>query len=83
MPENTQIYLDPTGQDKSISMVPVDIVVTNQKPDMVIINNLGNVTLVELTVPFETNIIQAAERKSQRYEGLLTDLLTVTDTVRS
>ncbi len=73
MPENTQMYLDLPGQHTGISTVPVDIVVTNQKPDMVIIDNLGNVTLMELTVPFETNTIQAAERKSQRYEGLLTE----------
>ena len=74
MPENTKIYLDLPGHHKGISTVPVDIVVTNQKPDMVIIDNLGNVTLMELTVPFETNIIQAAERKSQRYEGLLSEI---------
>ncbi len=74
MPDNVKIYLDIPGQYKGISTVPVDIAVTNQKPDMVIIDNVGNVTLVELTVPFESNIIQAEERKKQRYEGLLNEI---------
>ena len=74
MPENTKIYLDIPGQYNGISTVPVDITVTNQKPDMVIIDNSGNITIMELTVPFETNIIQAEERKKQRYQGLLDEI---------
>ncbi len=57
MPDNVKIYLDIPCQYKGISTVPVDIAVTNQKPDMVIIDIVGNVALVELTVPFESNII--------------------------
>ena len=68
LPENVKISLDIHGHCKGISMVPVDITVTNQKPDMVIIDNLGNVTIVELTVPFESNIlvIHAEQRKKNR-----------------
>ncbi len=38
------------------------------------IDNLGNVTIVELTVPFESNIIHAEQRKKQRYEALLSEI---------
>ncbi len=75
MPENTQIFLDIPGHFKGISTVPVDITVTNQKPDMVIIDNSGKVTIMELTIPFESNIIQAEQRKRQRYEGLLDEII--------
>ena len=63
MPENVKIYLDIPGEFSGISTVPTDIAITNQKPDMVIVDSNGNVTLMELTVPFESNIVQASERK--------------------
>ena len=74
LPDNVRIYLDIPGEFQGISTVPVEIAVTNQKPDMVIIDSGGKITIMELTVPFESNIIQAEERKRQRYERLLSDI---------
>ncbi len=74
MPENVKIYLDIPGEFSGISTVPTDIAITNQKPDMVIVDSNGNVTLMELTVPFESNIVQASERKKQRYEHLISNI---------
>ncbi len=74
MPENVRIYLDISGEFQGISTVPVEMAITNQKPDMVIIDSSGKITIMELTVPFESNIIQAEEQKIQQYERLLSDI---------
>ena len=58
-----------------ISTVPTDIVITNQRPDIVIVNRDSNhITLIELTIPFYTNIEKAQERKKDRYEQLVNDI---------
>ncbi len=74
LPDNVKIYLDIPGEFNGISTVPVDIAITNQKPDMVIVDNAGKVTIMELTVPFESNIVHAEERKRQRYEQLVNNI---------
>ena len=48
---------------------PQDIAATDQRPDMVLWSSKA-VHLVELTVPFETNMSAAAARKALRYEDL-------------
>ena len=48
---------------------PQDIATTDQRPDIVIWSTT-TIHLVELTVLFETNITNTAERKVQRYEVL-------------
>ena len=57
--------------------VPPDIVITSQRPDMVIINRNttpATVFLVELTCPFTRNIAAANTRKRARYEFLASDI---------
>jgi hypothetical protein len=49
---------------------PQDISITDQCPDIVIWHTT-TIHLLELTIPFETNISNAAERKVQRYEALM------------
>ena len=57
--------------------VPPDIMVTSQRPDMVIIDKNTTpltVLLVELTCPFTRNITAANTRKRERYEFLSSDI---------
>ncbi len=55
--------------------VPCDIVQTTQRPDLVLINREKcEILLVELTVCFESQILHAHERKTDRYASLLTDI---------
>ena len=57
--------------------LPPEIVVTTQRPDMVIINKNTSPTtvlLVELTCPFTRNIEAANTRKRARYEFLTADI---------
>ena len=52
-----------------------DILVTNLKPDLVIVNKTNKfVTLLELSVPFETNIENTHDRKVKRYQNLINDI---------
>ena len=56
----------------NVNTVPIDICITNLRPDLVIIDRVEKVvTIVELTVPFEENILSAQERKSVKYRGLV------------
>lgn len=58
-----------------ISTIPTNILVTSQKPDLCIVNETDkNIILMELTIPFESNINAAHARKSARYEILVNDL---------
>jgi hypothetical protein len=43
---------------------------TDQRPDIVIWS-ASSITLIELTIPFETGMDDAAQRKSERYSQLL------------
>ena len=59
--------------------IPPEIIVTAQRPDLVILDKRRTPTeihLVELTVPFDTNegIEKAKERKSERYAALASDI---------
>ena len=55
--------------------MPVNVIVSKLKPDMVIYNRTDNaIHLVELTVPFETNIIKAHDRKQKKYLDLVSDI---------
>ena len=59
--------------------IPPEIVVTSQRPDLVILDKRKTQTeihLVELTVPFDTieGIERARERKSERYAALASDI---------
>ena len=76
-PVDTKIYADIEGANVNGGRVPPDIVVTPQRPDMVIVKNTTTtptVYLVELTCPFTRNITAAIRRKRERYEFLTTDI---------
>lgn len=60
------------------STVPCSILPTSLKPDIVLLKkNSDVIILVELTVCFESGILKAEDRKSDRYASLLHDLSDV------
>ena len=61
-----QITADLPGQQYTF---PQDIAPTDLRPDIVMWSTSA-IYLVELTVPFETNIAGAVERKAHRYREL-------------
>ena len=72
---NLRVYCDLEGQMIAGGTIPPDILVTNQRPDIVIKwNDPKELLLIELTVPFECNIQDAHKRKIDRYESLVQDL---------
>ncbi len=47
-------------------------VITSPKPDFVLVNEAEkSVTILELTVPFDSNIDNAIKRKTDKYEDLI------------
>jgi hypothetical protein len=74
-PDDVTIYVDLPGQSLNGGTIPPDILVTAQRPDIVIINRISKtITLLELTVSFERNIEAAHLRKSMKYLDLTHDL---------
>ena len=58
--------------DKFKKTIPDDVYLTNSRPDLVIVNRKKHViSIVELTVPFETNFRQAYMRKAEKYKELI------------
>ena len=75
LPETEKLFCDLPGKLIGISTIPTDICITNLKPDLVIVNYEKKlVTLIELTVPFDSNILAANKRKTKRYEQLISDI---------
>jgi len=77
--ENFEVYSDLEGHRVEGGSIPSKLLVTTDKPDIVIVNktkNNQNVTLVELTCPWdmEENIKKAEKRKCERYSDLVSDL---------
>ncbi len=73
--DHEAIYSDLAGMMTGCSTVPVDITVTAQKPDLVIVNRHDKtVTILELSVPFELNIESTHQRKINRYQNLILDI---------
>jgi hypothetical protein len=73
--EYTSIYADLPLEHEGTSTVPIDVVITAQKPDLVIVNSKDkHVTLFELSVPFERNIESTHELKVNRYRQLKVDI---------
>ncbi len=65
------------------STIPTDIVITSQKPDLVLHNKLSkHVIILELSVPFERNIEDTHKRKVDRYQFLISDIRNLGYTVR-
>jgi hypothetical protein len=70
-----QIFSDLAGFTTTGGTLPVNVIVTKLKPDIVIYNKHANsIHLVELTVPFESNITKAHDRKSKKYLDLVADI---------
>ena len=66
--EKFTIYADIPGYKTNGGTIPPNILPTSLKPDIVIVNNTEkSVHIFELTVPFETNINSAHERKISKY----------------
>ena len=68
--EKDVLYIDIPGKRSSenpSSTVPVSILATSVRPDMVLIRNMV-ITLIELTVPYDSreNLSNARARKSQK-----------------
>ena len=77
--EEVTVYADLAGWRINGGTIPPDLVLTEQKPDLVIIDRSTNptkVVLLELTVPWDSseNFKAAYERKTARYERLAGDL---------
>ena len=73
--EDLSVYCDIGGHTIAGGTIPPHILVTNQRPDLVMVwNDPKQIMLVELTVPFESNIKDAHSRKIDRYKALVQDL---------
>ena len=53
--------------------IPPDVLVTSLKPYIVIVHNMS-ITIIELSVPFETNIKSRHDFKCEKYAYLVKDL---------
>ena len=76
---NMKIYADIPNYDINGGTIPANIIETNQRPDLVIIDESSNdieMKIVELTCPFERNYEAAKVRKEDRYAFLLSDILS-------
>ena len=70
-----EVYSDISGLDINGGTIPPDIVVTQLRPDLVIINRQEKIiSLLELTCSFEKNAEAANLRKTLRYNALKSDL---------
>ena len=74
-PDNVSVYVDLPYKHHGASTIPLDITVTKQKPDLVLVNrNDKTLIIVELSVPFETNIDNTHKLKVDRYQDLICDI---------
>ena len=74
-PEDIEIFSDLPGQDLNGGTIPPDIITTQLRPDLVILNrSQKTIYLLELTCCFESNIEAANLRKTSKYQALKSDL---------
>ena len=74
-PEDLEVYSDISGLDVNGGTIPPDVLVTQSRPDLVLLNrNEKTICLLELTCSFERNAEAANLRKSLRYTTLKNDL---------
>ena len=74
-PPHVEVYSDISGLDINGGTIPPDILVTQLRPDLVIINRQEKIiSLLELTCSFERNAGAANLRKTLRYTALKSDL---------
>ena len=69
------MFCDLEGYTIGGGTIPPHILVSNKRPDLVVVwNDPPKILLFELSVPFESNIQDAHDRKVMRYEELIRDL---------
>ena len=74
-PPDLEVYCDISGLDLNGGTIPPDILVTQSRPDLVLLNRHEKIIcLLELTCSFERNSEAAFLRKSLRYAALKNDL---------
>ena len=72
---NANIISDLPGRSLSGLTIPPEVLVTSSRPDLVIHYPEANVIkIIELTVPFETNIEKEHAFKSNKYDTLIQDI---------
>jgi hypothetical protein len=74
--EDTHIFSDIEGRHVHTlggGTIPPDILPTNEKPDIVIVQPT-HITIIELSVPFESNIKIRHKFKCNKYAMLISDL---------
>ena len=67
LPSGNQVTADLPDQRYSF---PQDVATTDSRPDMVVWSD-QSITLIELTIPFESGMEAAALRKKEKYADLL------------
>ncbi len=73
--EAIKVYSDIQGCTVNGGTIPAHIVPTAEKPDIVCVNaKEKSISILELSVPFETNIDKARSYKSNKYSNLITDI---------
>ena len=79
---NIEVLSDLTNKDENSGTIPPEIIPTVQRPDLVIINRqCKEITIVELTVPYETNIQKEHNYKTEKYQYLISDISSTGYTV--
>ncbi len=69
------MYADLDGYLINGGTIPQDIIATIDRPDIVLVDRAGReITIGELTVPFERNIDEAHKRKIEKYSSLKSDI---------
>ena len=63
-------------KDIKVHTIPEDIYQTNLRPDLVVVDRVKKIlNIIELTVPFESNILKAQEYKSNKYASLIAGVI--------
>jgi hypothetical protein len=69
------LLVDLPDHAHSYSDFPSDVATTTRRPDILLLNRSSRaIYLVELTVPFEENLVKAANLKRQKYDTLVRDI---------
>ena len=75
--QRVKVYADIEGETLGGCTVPPNVLPTQQIPDICYVDyEKKEMVIIELTVPFETNISDANHRKQDRYAGLVHDITT-------
>ena len=74
--DGVQLFSDLPGRSSgTYGTIPVDLFVTSQRPDLVLVNRQAkSIVLFELTVPWDRNVQSAHEYKMRKYASLVLDL---------